>query len=363
MRRWQGLLIGFVISIAALYFAVRGVKITDALKALAGANYAWVAPTVFIVIAALFTRAIRWRVLLGGRIPLARSFSILNISYIANNILPARLGEVARAFLAARVTPPIPVFTSLSTILAERIIDMLMVVVMLGGVLLTLPNMPREVSGVGTAMGLAALAVFVALMVLARRRGWAHALLKLFLRALPPLRKLGLPGALDRVLDGLQPLTEWRGLFRIAVWTVISWALSVVAAYVLMYTLFDYPRWDAAILLVAAASLAIAVPATVASVGPFEYAVLISLVAVYGVNVQGLPTGSAVSPLAQDPAAIARLTAVQATSLSYALILHAMNVAIYAFMGAIGLIQEGVSLGQVARGARAVSAEQAVTGG
>ncbi|GAB4447474.1 MAG: lysylphosphatidylglycerol synthase transmembrane domain-containing protein [Anaerolineae bacterium] len=338
MKRWQGLLLGLVISVVALYLALRSVNLSDAIAALAGADYIWVLPAFALSVVGLFTRAIRWRALLDGRIPLNRSFSILNISYIVNNILPARLGEVARAFLATRVEPPIPVFTSLSTIFAERIIDMLMVVVMLGGALLALPDMPPEVTGIGMTMGVAALVIFVLLVVFARQRDWAHALLNLVLRIAPFLERLNLGGLLDRVLDGLKPLGAARGLLAVAFWTVVSWTFSVIAGYVLMYTLYDNPRWDAAVLFIALASVAIAVPATFASVGPFEYSVMVGLVAVYGAG-------------ADDPRA-------QATALSFALILHALNVTTYAIMGAIGLVQEGVSLGQVARGARQIDASQ-----
>ncbi len=335
MKKWQGLALGLLISVIALYLALRSVNLSDAVDALAGGNYIWVLPAFAFSVVGLFLRAIRWRVLLDGRIPLPRSFSILNISYIVNNILPARLGEVARAFLATRVDPPIPVFTSLSTIVTERIIDMLMVVIMLAGVLLVLPNMPPEVAGVGLTMGVTALVAFTLLVVFARRNDWAHALLRLVLRILPPLERLHLGNMLDRALDGLKPLTNVRGLLAVAFWTVISWVFSVIAGYVLMYALYDNPRWDAAMLFIAAASFAIAVPATIASIGPFEYSVLISLVAVYG----------------DTPAT-------QATALSFALVLHTLNVTTYAIMGALGMVQEGVSLGQVTRGAREIKVEQ-----
>ena len=339
MRRWHGFALGLIVSIAALYLALRSIHIQDAIDALARANYVWVLPAFALTIVALFVRAVRWRVLLDRRIPLNRSFSILNISYIVNNILPARLGEVARAFLATRTDPPTPVFTSFSTILTERMVDMLMVFVLLGGVLLALPEMPPEVSGIGATMGLAAFVVFVALVVFARRNDWAHALLGVAQRLLPPLRRFNLAGALDRVLDGLKPLGSARGLLEVVFWTVVSWTVSVITGYVSMYVLYDNPRWDAAVLFIAAASLAIAVPATFASIGPFEYAMMISLVAVYGAGMDDT-------------------TAVRATALSFAIIMHAINVVTYAIMGAIGMVQEGVSLAQVTRGARQIDTGQ-----
>jgi hypothetical protein len=296
-------------------------------------------------------------VLLGERIPLRRSFSIVNISYILNGILPARLGEVARAFLATRVTPPIPVFTSLSTILAERIIDMLTVILMLGGALLAIPNQPAGVGSVGLVMGAASVAALGTLITFAHRPAWAHTMLALVLRAVPPLRKLNLDNILDRVLDGLRPLARWRTLLSVLFWTAISWSFSVLAGYLLMFTLYSQPRLDAAALFIAAASLVIAVPATFASVGPYEWSIIVSIVAVYGVNLHDLPGDFVISPLAQNPGAINALMTVQSTAFSFALIVHVLNVSVYAVLGAIGLIQEGISLSQVTRGAERIGAE------
>ncbi len=355
MKKWQGLLLSLGVSAAALYLALRDIRLGDVARVLGSANYIWVLPTAAGSIAGLLARAVRWRALLGGHIPLERSFSILNISYILNNILPARLGEVARAFLAARITPPIPVFTSLSTILAERIIDMLTVLVLLGGVLLALPDTPPVVGGMGVLMGGAALIIFAALLIFARRPGWAHALLRPVLRIFPPLERFGPEGILDRVLDGLQPLAAWRSLLNVVLWTAIAWALSIFAGYLLMFSMFDHPRLDAVVLFVALASLAIAVPATLASVGPFEGAVIIALLAVYGVELSALPGTLVIPPLAQDPAALAAEEALRATAFSFALVLHVVNVCTYAVMGAVGLVQEGISLGQVTRGARDIS--------
>lgn len=357
MRKWQGLLLGLVVSAATLYLALRSVNLADAMRALESADYIWVLPVAATSVLGLFTRAIRWRVLLSGRLPLPRSFSILNISYILNNILPARLGDLTRAFLATRVAPPVPVFTSLSTIVAERMIDMLLVLLLLAGVLLAVPNMPPGVMGAGAAMGAAAAAALVALIVFARRPAWAHALLAFVLRLAPPLARFNLRDVLDRALDGLEPLAHWRRFLVVMGWTVISWAFSVLSGYILLHTMFTPPRLDAAVLFVAAASLAIAVPATFASVGPFEWSVIISLVAVYGVSWPALPTTFVMTPLAQQIDLVVELNMIQAKAFSFALVLHALNIAVYAAMGAIGLVQEGVTLGQVTRGARRLGVE------
>lgn len=360
MKKWQGLLLGLLVSAAALFLALHNINLTNALQALQNANYIWLVPSAGLAVLGLFVRAIRWRVLLSGRIPLVRSFNILNISYILNNILPARLGDLTRAFLATRTEPPVPVFTSLSTILTERLIDMVLVLLMLGGALLMVPNMPPGVMGVGAMMGLAAVAAFGVLVTLAHRPGWAHAMLGFVLRILPFLEQLNLAEALNRVLDGLTPLTRWRSFLAVMAWTLLAWSFSILTGYLMLFTMFAQPRLDVVVLFIAAASLAIAVPATFASVGPFEWAVIISLVAVYGVNWQALPTTFIMSPLAQRLDTITQLNTVQAKAFSFAVVLHSLNIAVYAAMGAVGLIQEGISLGQVTRGAQRLGADPAL---
>src|SRR5258706_5310215 len=124
MKRWQAFFVGFTVSILALYFALRGVDFEKLQLVIAEGHYIWLIPVGVCSLLSSGVRAYRWKTLLNTRIQFKHSFNILNASYFFNSLLPMRLGEVARAFMTTRLDPPIPMMTSISTIVVERIMDL-----------------------------------------------------------------------------------------------------------------------------------------------------------------------------------------------------------------------------------------------
>ena len=93
----------------------------------------WVLASVLCALLSLVVRALRWRLLLGG-VKGFRVGSLVSATFIgvmANNLLPARLGEVVRAWvLARREQAPVPAV--LASILVERLLDVIAALVLLG---------------------------------------------------------------------------------------------------------------------------------------------------------------------------------------------------------------------------------------
>jgi hypothetical protein len=119
------------------------------------------------------------------RLRLGRAFRILNVSYLVNGVLPLRLGEVARVYLATRAEPPVRLFTSASTVIVERLLDLLAVLILLGAALAISPTLPAEYRTAGFAGALTLSAGFAVLVVLANQRNLAHRLFGLVERAVP----------------------------------------------------------------------------------------------------------------------------------------------------------------------------------
>ncbi|MBZ0292906.1 MAG: flippase-like domain-containing protein [Anaerolineae bacterium] len=336
MKRWQLGLLGAVVSILAVYFIVRQIDLVALGQALAEAHYAYLVPSALLLVAGLWTRAIRWRVLLSDGLPLYRAFSISNLAYLANSVLPLRMGEVVRAYLATRSTPPVPVFKSASTIIVERLLDMLAVVVLIGLALAggVLPNELRAASAFAVP---AVMVGFVVLVILSSRRAFTHRMFRWVVARLPLKQSAqSLSIWLDHFLDGLAPLTQPYALFLTLLWTSISWGFSVAAGYILMLAFFDQASWVATCLFIAAASLVIAIPAVPGSIGPYELSIMVALGAVgYG-----------------EP---------RDTAAAFALVVHGLNLGLYAFMGLIGFVQEGISLGQLSRGVQEMRQQRMVT--
>ncbi len=328
-KRWPGIVVGLAVSLIALYLLFRR-DMSDVRDELEHARYWVVIPTVAVTVLGLYLRALRWRVLLGDRLPLKHSFHILNVSYFINAVLPLRIGELGRAVLAARVDPPVPVLTSLSTVLVERLLDTLAVFALLGITLAMLP-VGLEIGVLGMGLGVGAVIGIGVLVVFAARPGWAHALLARMRRFVPPLRRPALDTWLNHLLDGIRPLASPRKALLAVWWTAIAWTASVVSGYILLYAIFDHPTWAAALAMIVLASFVIAVPAVPGNLGPFEAAVVF-----------GLASADLVESATAAPA------------LAFALLVHAVNVASYISLGLIGLWYEDVGLGEVTHAAQMI---------
>jgi uncharacterized protein (TIRG00374 family) len=154
--------LGIGVSLLALWVLFRSVDIGAALDVLAGADLRWVAlmtATAFVDVAA---RAARWRWLLRP-IKVVRYLRMLGytyVGYLANNVLPARLGELVRSH-AAGEGEGLSRTTVLGTVVVERIVDTVIVVGLAAVAVVVLSA--RGIITSAVVLG----AAFVALLVIA----------------------------------------------------------------------------------------------------------------------------------------------------------------------------------------------------
>lgn len=340
MNRWRIGLLGLAVSLLAVLFIVSQVNVRALATALERARYIYLLPAFGLLLAGLVARALRWRLLLDDKLPLRRAFHIMNVAYLVNGVLPLRIGEVARVYLATRADPPVPVFQTASTIVVERLLDLLAVVLLLAGALVVGP-VPDELRAAAVLAGPIALIGFLVLVFLSWRRALALRLLAAVVGRLErskegrsgasPLQKLSEWFA--QFLDGLAPLANPRALFRALGWTALAWGLSVAAGYVLMFAFYPVASWAATCLYIAAAAFSIAVPAIPGNVGTYEGSILLALNAVgYG-----------------EPLEVA---------VAFALVVHGVNLAVHVSTGIIGFIQEGISLGQLSQGVQGIRSQK-----
>lgn len=323
MKHWRIGLLGLAVSLLAIYFIATQVDLERLGKALTAARYGYVLPSAALLIAGLVTRAARWQVLLNGALPLKRAFSITNVSYLVNGILPLRMGEVARAALANRSDPPVPVLQSASSIIVERMLDLLAVLALLGYALAASPTLDESYRRAAAVSIPLLLVGFVILLVFASQRARLHQIIAWLTARMPALARLHIAKRADQFLDGLLPLSRPALLLRALFWTTVSWGLSVAAGYILMFAFFDEASWATTALYIAAAAFVIAVPAVPGNIGTYEWAIML---AVSAMN-QNQPT--------------------DAVNVSFAVIVHGLNLAVYAVMGTAGFVQEGITLSQL----------------
>lgn len=338
IRKYLPVALGIIFSVGAVYFLVRNdVEVLQ--DEIADGRYGYVVPSIILFALALVTRGFRWRALVGYRMTTKDAFHIMNVGYMLNN-LPLRVGEFARAWMTTRLNPPIAFFTSLSSIVVERVLDMLTVIVILG-FSLALLDVPQEISISGAILGVITLIATVILLYFANNREAAHSFLTFFMKRLKFLSRFNIVDWLDHLLDGLEPLTDRKVLRDAMFWNIVSWALSVINGYVLMLVFFDEGDLPAIMLTIVMLAMAIAVPAVPGNLGTFEAA------AVAGLWVAGVIA----SPDAPE----------NAPAIAFALLLHLITIVGYFAMGLLGLWQQQTSLGQVRQGVQTVSNQEEAT--
>lgn len=327
---WRTLFgVAILIGFAALILI--NVDLTSIRDSLVTADYRLLPLVVLISTGALFARAARWMILLERRLSLRNAFHISNIGYMLNALLPLRAGEVSRVLLATRVSPPVPMMTTLSTILLERLVDLLFVFGMFGFSLLVLPVEDSiEVGGITLAVG--SIVGFVVLFTFAHRRDWALAFVRFALKTVPFLERFHLEGRLNRFIDGLGALTSFRNFALMLISSAAAWALSVATGYVLLHAFFASADWSVVLLFTAMSSLVTTAAATVsytpAGVGTYHAGVVLALT-ITGFN---QPEGAPVA---------------------FAIVLHALSLALYIFFGVIGLVAEKITLDELVGRVRA----------
>ena len=118
-------LIGLAIGIGFVWLAFRKLELTEILAALrSAAPWPWIPLAMLFYLAGQVVRGLRcrWLVSNDADLPLSTATNVVVLGYAVNNILPARMGEVARAALLGERTG-MPFVQSLTVTLLERILD------------------------------------------------------------------------------------------------------------------------------------------------------------------------------------------------------------------------------------------------
>ena len=163
---WVGLFIGVACLAAVFIFYARPGEIIDSLRHV---HLGYLAIGALGIVAFLFLRAVRWRFMLDSGPPFSQVFHIQNIGYMLTQLLPFRLGDVARAILIGNV-PPITIAQGISTMVVERLLDMLLIVVLLPFTLSGITTLPDWMRSFAVFSGFAAIGGIVVLVIAANQR-------------------------------------------------------------------------------------------------------------------------------------------------------------------------------------------------
>lgn len=285
-RRTRGV-IGAVLTVLLLWWVLRDVSPGEVLAELRRANAWWMLLAVALATFSFVLRAMRWRVLLEpgheGSSFDAR-FGATCAGFAANNIFPARLGELVRAYTLARVAR-LPFGASVGSLVVERVLDGLVLASFLGGAIL-MPGFPlgeTEAAGYVRRAALLGSVVFacgfVVLWFMARGpdrvlRVWSTTLGRL----VPERFAERLTGLLATFLHGLGALASPGVLARAVGWSYVVWGCLAASMWTGLLA-FDVtgPGFVGAAFLQSVIGFAVALPSTPGFFGVFEAGTRIGL--------------------------------------------------------------------------------------
>jgi len=112
------------VSVVCLFLAFKDFRWTDLINALANADWIWLIPAFLLSLLSYIFRSMRWKILLSPikKIKLKDVFIVLTFGFFVNNILPLRLGELARVY-ALKKLEDVPLSSGLGSVALERISD------------------------------------------------------------------------------------------------------------------------------------------------------------------------------------------------------------------------------------------------
>jgi uncharacterized protein (TIRG00374 family) len=309
-------------------------------------NYAFVAPSLIFYFIAVWFRAGRWEFLLKPLIgkPKRSIYAVVVVGYMANNLIPLRIGEVVRSYylsLREKCSPP----AALGTVVVERASDVLALLFFLAaaglmgtvGVNHAVGEISSNVWGGPVVLALLALLPFLVVLAgfITISTVSSETITRWLNRSLfmvgESLRSRLVPIA-ERLLEGLTAVTSPVDLFKVFLWSLPVWAAEAAMYYLIalgfdLRPIFDSQLEFIAVILVftSAANLAGVVPSTAGGWGPFDFFGALALFAL-GVD--------------EDVAA------------AYALTVHVALWLPPTVLGAVLLVIDGRSLSGLMRGAK-----------
>jgi hypothetical protein len=289
MKRPLQVLAGVAISVVAVWFSMRGVSVPEVWRALTHSNLLLFAAVMALTIVSFWIRALRWRSLLsGGRTATLDSlFSATMIGFMANNVLPLRLGEFVRAWALAR-RERCSTTMVLATVVVERVVDMLALLAILGVTLLVHPiragSKAAEFVQAG-ASSLIALTVGLTLLliVLERTPTLARRLVHRLSMRLPARHRDRAVVALDHFVEGLGLFRDLPRLLWVFLLSFVMFSCFAVGLQLSMEAFAIHLPWHAGFTALVISAFAIMAPAAPGYIGTMNLACVASL-ALFGVT-------------------------------------------------------------------------------
>ena len=283
-RRRTALVVGLLFSALFVYLSLRRIDLQALWHTLATSRWwPWYVLAPVVYMAGHYVRGVRCRTILQPHCEISTwtATNIVIIGYAANNLLPARMGELVRAYVLSRKAS-LSVSLSLAVTFVERLMDGLAITMMLvvAGYFAPLPTWGKEILWVAVFVFLSGLGGVVLVMV---ARSLVLQLTRRATAWLPPHISDKILSVLERAISATDCLRDGGVALKIVLLSIGVWLIEGGMFLIILpaFGLPMNPLWAAMAL--AVTNLGILIPSTPGYIGPFHYFCMQSLM-LFGVD-------------------------------------------------------------------------------
>ena len=268
----------WIITLAALFMAFRGVELSSLAQYLKSADLIWLIYAFALTFLSYMLRALRWEYFFVN--PVMKYFDswrVLILGFFMNNILPARAGELVRAHSGAKISGETRTLV-LATIASERLADglTLSLIFVLFATGLGDPKLSHELLLVAMAFGFAAVLMIMLLFMRKSIFSLAEKLHKKFTNAASNY-------ALERLkifLNGLAPLLTPKKLPASISLSILIWSIELSVYFCVSQAFESSLSLPLCVLFMVAVNFSSLIPAAPGGIGVIELIGTAALVSV-----------------------------------------------------------------------------------
>ncbi len=272
---------GIFFSLLFLWLALRNINFQAIPEAVASINPIYFVLLILSYTLEMITRTFRWLIIQPEeKITFKYSFNGLLLTFFFNNILPARAGEFFRPFYFAKKGLADSGKT-LGAVVLERFFDGIM---LLGLILISLQtfsqnDMLRKASII-TAVFYTLILIMI-LLAIFKRNIFEMITQKIF-SILPKKLSEFLHNLVSKFIDGLNTVKDVKRLIKILIWSVLSWASSVLTMWICFKAFGFEENIIQASIVLTVLSISSMIPASPGTLGVYEFFCIFTLTEILG---------------------------------------------------------------------------------
>ena len=289
---WRGAL-GIALSAGFLYWALHDIEWVEVRAHLQRANLWLLLASALCTLLIFPLRTIRWRIILEPVVPdvkLGPLWRAVCIGMMVNNVWPARIGELARAYVITREEKRLPFSAAFASLAVDRVFDTVIVMLLIVVALFdpALPAASADVSNrllqslalmtvvAAIVLGVLYLLVFFPNVVIS----WYELLTR---RVAPRFEARGRE-MLVAFASGLSVLRSPSRFASVFLWTLAHWLVNALAFWIAFKAVGIEASYFAALLVQGVIVISVALPQAPGFFGVFEAAAKWTLVSVYAIG-------------------------------------------------------------------------------